>query len=165
MMNYYIKEMSKNYAIDISNWTYEEPYNIYNGVRNDEFIQELLDGSYFAVLDEKDKLVGFYCFGSAAQVPVGKQYQAYDDISFVDIGLGMRPDLCGKGKGYDFLLKGIEFAQKKFLTKKFRLTVASFNKRAIKLYERIGFIKTLAFERKGIDGSMTFLVMEMRLEE
>lgn len=161
-MDYFIKEMSKNYAIDISNWTYKEPYNIYNGDRSDEFIQELLDGSYFAVLDEKDKLVGFYCFGIAAQVPSGTQYQVYDDISFVDIGLGMRPDLCSKGKGYDFFLKGLEFAQKKFLTKKFRLTVTLFNKRAIRLYERIGFRKVVAFERKKLDGGMAFLVMKMR---
>jgi len=155
--------MSKGHAIDISNWTYEEPYNIYNGNTSDEFIQELLEGSYFVVLDEKSKLVGFYCFGPAAQVPVGNQYRAYDDTGFIDIGLGIRPDFCGKGKGYDFFLKGLEFVQKRFLAKKFRLTVASFNKRAIRVYERIGFRKTAAFERKKLDENMTFLVMEMRL--
>ncbi|MBM7616415.1 GNAT family N-acetyltransferase [Alkaliphilus hydrothermalis] len=160
-MKYIIKEMSRDCAIEISNWTYEEPYNIYNGVRSEEFIQELLDGNYFSVIEENDEIVGFYCFGSAAQVPIGKQYQAYDDMSFVDIGLGMRPDLCGKGEGYDFFIKGLEFAQNKFLAKKFRLTVALFNKRAIKLYKRIGFNKIITFERKNADSAMSFLVMVM----
>ncbi|MBP2028599.1 RimJ/RimL family protein N-acetyltransferase [Acetoanaerobium pronyense] len=164
-MHYTIKEMSKNHSVDISTWTYKEPYNIYNGNRNEEFIEELLNGSYFSVIDEKYKIVGFYCFGNAAQVPIGKQYQAYDDINFLDIGLGMRPDLCGSGEGYDFFLEGIRFAENKFLSKKFRLTVASFNKRAIRLYERIGFKKTVTFERKNLDDSMIFLVMEMILKD
>ncbi|WP_432663000.1 GNAT family N-acetyltransferase [Wukongibacter baidiensis] len=164
-MDYCIKEMSRNYAVDISNWTYEEPYNIYNGNKNDEFIQELLDGSYYVVLGEESELVGFYCFGTAAQVPVGNQYGVYDDVSFIDIGLGMRPNFCGRGKGYNFLLKGLEFSRKRFLTKKLRLTVASFNKRAIRLYERIGFKKMEVFERKKLDESMTFLVMEMSLKD
>jgi len=164
-MHYFIKEMSKNYAIDISTWTYKEPYNIYNGDKSEEFIKELLDGSYFSVVDEKDNIIGFYCFGIAAQVPVGKQYQVYDDIGFVDIGLGMRPDLCDKGKGFEFFIKGLEFAKNKFSITKFRLTVASFNKRAIRLYERLGFRKTVTFERKNLDGSVTFLVMEMCLKD
>lgn len=160
-MNYLIKEMSKDYAMDISTWTYKEPYNIYNGDKSEEFINELLDGSYFSVIDEKDCLVGFYCFGIAAQVPAGKEYHVYDDIGFVDIGLGMRPDLCGNGQGFDFLIKGLEFAKNRFSTKKFRLTVASFNKRAIRLYEKLGFTKTVTFERKILDNSLTFLVMEI----
>lgn len=35
-MNYTIKEMSKNEAIEISKWTYEKPYGIYDGERNKE---------------------------------------------------------------------------------------------------------------------------------
>lgn len=163
-MSYSIEAMSKNYAVDISSWSYEEPYHIYNGNRSEEFILELLDGSYFVALNEKDEAVGFYCFGTSAQVPIGNQYGVYNDTSPIDIGLGMRPNLCGKGKGYNFLLKGIEFAEERFSTKKFRLSVASFNKRAIRLYERIGFRKVMAFERKKLDRSTTFLVMEMVLK-
>jgi len=163
-MQYTIKEMIRNYAMEISNWTYTEPYNIYNGDRGEAFIEELLTGSYFSVSDENDKVVGFYCFGDAAQVPVGNQYQAYDDRSFLDIGLGMRPDLCGKGKGYEFFLEGLNFVQHKLSVKKFRLTVVAFNKRAIKLYEKIGFKVTGTFERKNKDDSMVFVVMVLTRE-
>ena len=163
-MNYTINEMQRNNAIDISKWSYEEPYDFYNGGKSEEFIQELLEGSFYSVIDENDKTVGLYCFGKVAQIPFENQDQIYEDMSFLDIGLGMRPDLCGKGKGYNFFIQGLEFAQDKFSVKKFRLTVASFNKRAIKLYEKIGFKKIGKFEKKNKDGSITFLVMTMNLE-
>ena len=113
-------------------------------------------------LDEKEKLVGFYCFGSSAQVPAGNKYKVYDDIDFLDIGLGMRPELCGSGRGYEFFLEGVEFARKIFPSKKLRLTVAAFNNRAISLYKKIGFREVISFDRKGTDGVMTFIVMEMK---
>lgn len=161
-MGYILKQMNKEHARDISKWIYEKPYNIYSGDESDEFIEELLDGSYFVALDERDKLVGFYCFGSSAQVPAGNVYKVYEDLSFLDIGLGMRPDLCGGGKGYEFFIEGLELARKVFPSKKMRLTVAAFNNRAINLYKKIGFREVDSFDRKGADGDMTFIVMEMK---
>ena len=57
----------------------------------------------------------------------------------LDIGLGMIPALCGKGEGYSFMKSGLDFAKTKFNTKQFRLIVAIFNIRAIRVYEKIGF--------------------------
>jgi len=164
-MDYIIKEMNRKSALDISKWTYEKPYDFYNGGRSEEFIQELLDGSFYSVIDEHDNTVGLYCFGRVAQTPFENQSEIYKDMSFLDIGLGMRPDLCGKGEGYNFFRKGLEFARNKFSAKKFRLTVAEFNKRAIKLYEKIGFKKIGKFEKKNKDGNINFLIMTMNLKE
>lgn len=162
-MQFNINEMSENHAKEISAWTYNEPYSIYDGDGSEEFIKELMDGSYFSVVDENDDPIGYYCFGVSAQVPAGKQYQVYDDVGFIDVGLGMRPDLCGKGNGYVFFINGLKFAENEFSSKKFRLTVAAFNERAIKLYEKIGFIKTVTFVRELSDGNTTFLVMELEI--
>ncbi|WP_442871699.1 GNAT family N-acetyltransferase [Anaerocolumna sp. MB42-C2] len=57
----------------------------------------------------------------------------------LDIGLGMKPILCGKGYGYSFVKSGLDFAQGNFNIKQIRLTVAAFNTRAIRIYEKIGF--------------------------
>ena len=65
----------------------------------------------------------------------------------IDIGLGIKPNLCSKGLGFNFLCEGINFAKNKLLAKSIRLTVASFNKRAIKVYKRAGFEKVHSFER------------------
>lgn len=164
-MGYILKEMNKDYARDISKWVYEKPYNIYNGEESDEFIEGLLDGSYFAALDERDNLVGFYCFGKSAQVSAGNEYKVYDDLSFLDIGLGMRPGLCGSGRGHKFFLEGLELAMRVFPAKKLRLTVAAFNKRAISLYKKMGFKEIFSFDRKSTDGAMTFIVMGINYQK
>ncbi len=132
---------------------------MYNSEGDEESIIELLAGNYYVVIDEAQTVIGFFCFGDGAQVPSGNEVGAYSDTSFVDIGLGMRPDLCGHGGGYDFFVKGLMFAKSLFNTSKFRLTVASFNKRAIRLYERLGFIEVKRFERKTEVGMTEFVVM------
>ncbi|MGP9039600.1 GNAT family N-acetyltransferase [Cytobacillus kochii] len=57
----------------------------------------------------------------------------------MDIGLGMRPDLTGQGKGVTFLKAAMCFLRMNDEPKQMTLSVATFNKRAIKLYKRMGF--------------------------
>lgn len=161
-MHFAIKEMNEKHAKEISTWTYNEPYTIYDGDESEEFTKEITDGSYFSVVDENGDLVGYYCYGESAQVPAGKLYGVYIE-GMLDVGLGMRPDLCGKGNGYDFFVNGLKFAQSKYSSMKFRLTVAAFNERAIKLYEKIGFVKTDTFVRALSEGDITFLVMVLEV--
>lgn len=122
-----IVKMTETYANEIIKWEYTSPYNIYN---MPDTYDELLD-SYLAI--EEHSLVGFCCFGSDAQVPPGDY-----TIDALDFGLGMKPILCGQGKGKRFFGK-IETFAKETYKKPLRLTVAGFNKRAIKLYNQCGF--------------------------
>jgi len=145
-VRYRLDEMKPEQAEQISKWKYETEYSIYSMDESEELLNELLDGSYFSVRDN-DNLIGYFCFGKAAQIPVKVATEFYLDSSFTDIGLGVKPALCGKGLGQEFLLSGMEFAREKLGAKKFRLTVASFNKRAIKVYERVGFFKVGSFIR------------------
>lgn len=158
-MEYIIKEMNYEKAKQISKWEYDEPYSIYNMDESD--INELLNGFYFYVTDTENNLLGYYCFGESAQVPVGKQMGAYDDKDPTDIGLGINPKLCSQGLGFDFLSKGLEFARNKGYTNGFRLTVATFNNRAINVYERVGFKRVNSFNRILEMGKTEFLVMDL----
>ncbi|MBH1941543.1 GNAT family N-acetyltransferase [Mobilitalea sibirica] len=136
---YVISPMDLNAACHIAKWEYEDIYAVYSFKENEETIKELLNGDYYMAHNNQNEIIGYYCFGKSAQIPV-KQTEAYTSC-FLDIGFGMRPDLCGKGLGYDFLKSGIEYSINHFNAKKYRLTVATFNKRAIALYNKIGFKK------------------------
>lgn len=70
----------------------------------------------------------------------------------------MRPDLTGHGRGYAFVSSILEFAQSEFNATPSRLTVAQFNKRAIALYNKLGFEPIMMFPV----GDVEFLTMERR---
>jgi RimJ/RimL family protein N-acetyltransferase len=70
-------------------------------------------------------LVGFFNF-----VPDGDE---------VRIGLGMRPDLTGRGLAQPFIEAGLDYARAEWEPKRFRLWVAWWNERALRAYRRAGF--------------------------
>ena len=152
-----IKPMEYNEAKEISKWTYKDPYSIYNMDEDD--IKELMNGTYFSAVDKENNLIGYYCFGEAAQVPVGHEFGVYEGDNIIDIGLGIKPSLCGQGLGGDFLSNGLNFVKNKLLAKEVRLTVATFNQRAIKTYKRAGFKNVNSFERISDKGKIDFWVM------
>lgn len=158
-MNFVINEMNKVNAEEISHWKYEEPYSMYSMNSSEEQVNEFMNGSYYSVY-KNNELVGYFCFGESAQVPIGNKVNAYDDRTFLDIGLGLKPELCGNGYGLGFLESGLNFASNKFSKDKVRLTVARFNQRAIKVYRKVGFKKNnLSFIKKGGENDIEFIVM------
>ena len=79
----------------------------------------------------------------------------------MDYGLGLRPDLTGKGSGSDFVRAGLDFAQSQFSPKTIQLHVAAFNKRAIKVYQRIGFREVEHYMNRTNGGEFEFVRMEL----
>jgi GNAT superfamily N-acetyltransferase len=135
--------MKEKYAIEILNWHYVAPYDFYNNDLTEETLQEMLVNPYYAIVNELEELIGFYCMGSAAQVPKGHEFRAYEECC-VDVGIGLNPNLTGQGFGtafFAFILNTIQEEHHLPL----RLTVAQFNKRAIHLYEKFGFVKDIEF--------------------
>lgn len=154
-----IKKINYNEAKEISKWIYNEPYTLYSMDGSEDCIDEILNEMYFSASDKENNLIGYYCFGESAQVPVGNEFGVYDCKDSIDIGLGIKPNLCGQGLGLKFLSEAINFAKNKLLAKSLRLTVASFNERAIKVYKRAGFEKVHSFERITETGRIDFFVM------
>lgn len=143
----------------ILSWRYEGPYAVYNPplTNVDAAVAVLIDpaNAYFAARDADETVIGFCCFGTDAQVPGGD----YSDPTPLDVGLGLRPDLTGRGRGAAFLLAVLDFGRARFAPACFRLTVAAFNERARKIYERAGFHTRERFRRGGTAEGAKFLVL------
>ena len=159
-MRFIFKPMTEADARAVLSWRYEGEYSFYNSDPADpqEDVREMLDGSFLSATDEQGNLVGFFCVGLTAQVPGGWQQGIYRD-SALDIGLGMRPDLTGKGLGLDFVSAGLDFLRRERSPRMFRLVVATFNQRAITVYERAGFRPVTVIPSSTLNGDAEFLLM------
>lgn len=137
---YQIKPLDRQSACAICSWRYEPPYAVYNVSATAADIDKLIDffvdphNAYYSITDSQDNLVGFCCFGHDAQVP-GGDYTA----EALDLGVGLRPDLTGQGHGYDYVTSVLAFAQQTFPSVCYRVTIAEFNHRARRVWERAGF--------------------------
>ncbi len=157
-MRYRLRPMTGAHARAVAAWRYDGPYAFYN--LDPEAVAELLNPAapYVAVLDTDDTLAGFFGFGPGGQVPGGHRVGLYGDDA-LDVGLGLRPELTGRGLGRRFVAAGLAYGEERFAPRAFRLTVAGFNRRAIVLYERLGFRPGPAFTSPVRGVETTFLLM------
>src|SRR4028119_2273480 len=119
---YLFRQMDDADARRISGWRYAPPYDFYDATADPADLAELLDPQsrrdvYFSALDGEHRLTGFFQFKKTGET--------------VAVGLGLRPDLTGRGLGTGFVLAGLEFARERFSPRRFILSVATFNGRAI----------------------------------
>ncbi len=163
-MQFTFTPMTAEDAREIITWRYEEPYSIYNWEEED-VPAEMLDrrSPHYAVRDEQGKLIGFFTYGSSAYVWDGGEPHLYSEGKTITIGLGMRPDLTGRGLGLAFVEAGLDFAREQFAPERFRLYVLSFNERAIRVYERAGFERAGVYVQHNPAGHRDFLEMRRRV--
>ncbi|CAN5879961.1 GNAT family protein [soil metagenome] len=150
MSPYWFRQMDDEDAREISRWHYEPPYDFYDAASDPDDLKELLDaerrqGVYFSAFDEEGSLIG--CF----------QFETKDKT--VDVGLGLRPDFTGRGLGIEYVLAGLEFARERFSPERFMLSVATFNERAIQVYERAGFRRGAVYTHHTNGADWPFLAM------
>ncbi|HEU4487965.1 MAG TPA: GNAT family protein [Actinomycetota bacterium] len=120
----------------VAAWRYEPPYDFYDTAADPSSLMEVLDASrwgdtYFSVCSGPEagpsELVGFL---GLTPLRSGE----------LEIGLGLRPDLTGRGLGLTFVEACLDFARSRFDSRSFVLHVATFNQRARTVYQRAGFV-------------------------
>ncbi|MGH2352706.1 MAG: GNAT family N-acetyltransferase [Chloroflexota bacterium] len=146
-MDFRFRRMDEPDARAILAWRYEGPYAFYNcdPAEVEASVRTFVEprNTYYAIRTAEHGLMGFCCFGPEARVPGGD----YTGDGVLDVGLGMRPDLTGKGIGPGFVAAILAFAAQELAPSGFRLTVAAFNRRAIRVYEKVGFRVANVFVR------------------
>ena len=147
----------------IAGWHYEPPYDIYSldGENVKELVQAFLNPAYhyYQVRDEAGEIVAYCCFGLDARVP-GGDYTA----EALDVGLGVRPDLTGQGLGSIFVGAVLDFARRTFAPAALRVTVAAFNRRALRVWQQAGFRSIQTFERVPDGAAFVILRRSERLD-
>lgn len=164
-MSFTFTFMNETDARAVQTWKYEEPYAIYSYEPSEEGLADLLEprSPHYAVRNTQGELLGFFSYGTSAQVWENAVPALYGEDQTIDIGLGLRPDLTGKGLGLAFVEAGLAFAREQFAPRHFRLFVLSFNKRAMRVYERAGFTRVREFVQSNpVHGELEFI--EMRRE-
>lgn len=122
----------------IRTWRYEPPYDFYNSEpeKLESALATLLnpENRYYTIWDESSAVIGYCCFGNEAQVPGGDYSQ-----SALDVGMELRPERTGQGQGTQIIQAVIALAQQNFQVSKLRVTIAAFNQRALRAWQKAGF--------------------------
>ena len=142
-------------AWQVSNWRYPKEYAFYDldllPLLGNSLLHPLLigvgGGGFYAVAYKNDPLAGVFSFLWRGDT--------------VEIGLGLQPNLTGQGIGLAFVQAGLEFGRRTFAPRAFCLTVATFNQRAIIVYERAGFVTGKRFVKWVRGSSREFMEMEL----
>jgi len=148
---FHFTPLTQSNAEAISLWHYPEPFSFYDWAQDPADLAELLDpalrgDAYFAVEDSVGDLIGYFSFKRR-------------DPATLEIGLGLHPERTGRGLGGTFLEAGLDYARSHFELTHFVLRVATFNRRAITVYERAGFTPVRAFMHSTNGGDWEFVEM------
>lgn len=128
--------MTEEAAAVIIAWRYPAPYDFYNLDKDAQDLEEFADRRSWEATELGDRevllavhrdgeLAGFFSFAGSADC--------------CTIGLGLAPSLTGRSLGRDFVAAGLRYGKERWRVRRFRLEVATFNRRAITVYERLGF--------------------------
>ena len=151
---FWIQPMSQDSADQIAAWTYPAPYDFYDMEADEEDLAQLLsestrENTYFEVI-RNGALFGFATF--------------FPKKDHLEIGLGMKPDQTGKGLGVNFYQAIEDFARKNFDCQVLQLSVASFNQRALALYQKVGYKKVEAYQQATNGGEYPFVKLQKKLK-
>ncbi|MDD2268669.1 MAG: GNAT family N-acetyltransferase [Eubacteriales bacterium] len=127
--NCFLQELKVETAKEISQWEYDEPYDVYNfkGRPNGYLMDQKTWGTEQFAL----------CYDN---ILVGQIACQFDDDNLW-VGWSLSPKLCGRGNGHLFVKRCIEEIRKiKTYNGKIYLRVSASNKRAIKAYQKSGFV-------------------------
>ena len=143
-----LRDLTDDDLAEIATWAYEGPWSVYDS-------EGPLDPSlgYWAVVEVQpggERLVGFACVGEDARVP---GLPAADGV--VDVGVGMRPDLVGRGLGPELARTVLDFAATRG-GRRLRAVVQDWNARSLRLLDRLGFVRTGTHPV----GEVTYVVVE-----
>lgn len=156
-------ELTRDEAAAVLDWRYGGWVAFYDTAADPEFAAEFTEPALWrlrelesdrdvllAVRNARGEFAGFFAFKGSRERCV--------------IGLGLAPALTGRSLGAGFVRAGLAFARRQWDVVCFSLEVVAFNRRAIAVYERLGFVEMARISRSAqeLGGEMVeFIEMEL----
>jgi [ribosomal protein S18]-alanine N-acetyltransferase len=128
-----VRPLQRSDAEAVASWAYQGPWSIYDSRPGDALISAEA-GYDAAVVDDDGSLVGYLCVGQEARVPGLAEAEGV-----LDIGVGMRPDLVGQGRGRSFGTVVLEYLRERYGDQPLRAVIQSWNERSLRLARNLGF--------------------------
>ncbi|MGC5777051.1 GNAT family N-acetyltransferase [Paenibacillus pabuli] len=152
-VTFHVVPMQEEHAEQICDWRYDPPYNIYSWLPWEQMKAlevefgdaQLRKEQYAAVLGEDHQVCGF------------AQYFPLEGVT--RIGLGMHPKRCGQGQGTAFVSAIVQEAIRRNPLNEIDLEVLTWNDRAIRVYQKAGFVMQDTYERQTPSGLKPFYCM------
>jgi len=129
MPPYAVRQLTIEDGMEIAMWRYPGAWAVYDSLEPPR-----PDEGYWAVEDAEGRLVGFCCFGEPARVP---GLDAAPGV--LDVAIGMRPELMGKGYGDDFARAVVDYTHAVANGRRLRCVVAEWNAPGRRAAEAAGF--------------------------
>jgi len=149
--DFFFRAMIQPEAEEIANnWKYDDVYSFYDISADAEdyadFIDEEKRGNNYFSYYLKDELIAWYSLDVL-------------ENGNLELGLGIKPSHTGKGFGFHFVNAVMVHAASIHCVHGFELSVASFNHRAIRVYEKVGFRIIETFMQNTNGGNYKFMKM------
>lgn len=154
MAQFTFDKMSQSSAEAIADtWKYDGEYAFYDMTADPEDYAELIceetrNRSDYFEARLNGALAGYFCAEASGEG--------------LEIGLGLRPDLCGKGMGKAFFSQILDFVAGRYACQTLILRVAAFNRRAMRVYRACGFADDGSYLQKTNGGEYAFVKMVKR---
>jgi [ribosomal protein S18]-alanine N-acetyltransferase len=145
---YQVDALSIEDGLELASWRYPAPWAVHDSLEAPP-----PDEGYWAVRDAAGRLTGFCCFGEAARVP-----GLAADPGRLDVALGLRPDLVGRGLGPEFVRAVVGHAERVASGRRLRCVVPAWNEAGRRAAETAGFALAGAHEVPGGAAVASYLV-------
>jgi ribosomal-protein-alanine N-acetyltransferase len=137
----------------ICEWRYPAPYDLYRWPPWETMVKQgrefgdehIRQTQYMSVGGEQGQLVGYVQF--------------FEMERTLRLGMGLRPDCCDLGWGATLTGLAVQEACRRQPAAEVDLEVEKWNKRAIKVYEKAGFVLTDEYERRASHGIVDVICM------
>lgn len=129
---YTVGRLTEDEAREVVSWKYSGEHSVYNLPAWEKCVE-----LGFSIVDDKRREEEYYSVKNAG-VFLG-YYHLKDNGDYIELGVGIKPELCGQGSGNMLMQLAIATIEDMHPNIPIKLTVRPFNKRAIRCYERAGF--------------------------